>query len=155
MLGKENRAGRKPRACKENSMDLEDVGYSGANLASHASVFPFAEYSFFEGGARVASFVASPLLPKAVQGTTNHALLHISDWCVVSLVLVHVPVPLFVPVPVPVFVPLFVPLPLFGVGFMLLLLLPLPPSVSAPASTSSASASCPACAQAHRLQCKL
>ena len=29
---------------------------------------------------RTATFVASPLLPAAVVGTTNHALLHISDW---------------------------------------------------------------------------
>ena len=37
------------------------------------------KYSFFEGGIRVAAFVASPLLPPRVRGTTNHALLHVSD----------------------------------------------------------------------------
>lgn len=39
------------------------------------------KYSFFEGGCRAAAFVASPLLPAAVRGTRNSALLHISDWC--------------------------------------------------------------------------
>ena len=32
------------------------------------------------GGVRTTTFIASPLLPPAVLGTTNHALLHISDW---------------------------------------------------------------------------
>ena len=45
------------------------------------------KYSFFEGGIRVAAFIYSPLLPATVRGTTNHALLHVSDWwpTVVSL----------------------------------------------------------------------
>lgn len=34
----------------------------------------------YRGGVRTATFVASPLLPNAVLGTTNHALIHISDW---------------------------------------------------------------------------
>jgi len=37
------------------------------------------KYSFYEGGVRAAAFVASPLLPQAVRGTTRHALLHVSD----------------------------------------------------------------------------
>eukprot|EP00750_Incisomonas_marina_P020911 INCI4111.6.p1 GENE.INCI4111.6~~INCI4111.6.p1 ORF type:complete len:734 (-),score=97.45 INCI4111.6:2429-4630(-) len=38
------------------------------------------KYSYFEGGVRASSFLASPLLPPAVIGTTNNALLHVADW---------------------------------------------------------------------------
>lgn len=38
------------------------------------------KYSWFEGGVRVASFVASPLLPASVRGTRSDVLLHIADW---------------------------------------------------------------------------
>ena len=38
------------------------------------------KYSWFEGGVRAASFVASPLLPAAVRGTRSDGLFHISDW---------------------------------------------------------------------------
>ena len=37
-------------------------------------------YSYFEGGVRASSFLASPLLPASVVGTTNNALLHVADW---------------------------------------------------------------------------
>ena len=40
----------------------------------------FCRYSYFEGGVRASSFLASPLLPPAVIGTTNNALLHVADW---------------------------------------------------------------------------
>ncbi|XP_022097134.1 arylsulfatase B-like [Acanthaster planci] len=33
-----------------------------------------------EGGVRAVGFVSSPLLPKAVQGTINTQLIHVSDW---------------------------------------------------------------------------
>ena len=38
------------------------------------------KYSWFEGGVRTVTVVNSPLLPASVQGTTNNALMHISDW---------------------------------------------------------------------------
>ena len=38
------------------------------------------KYTWFEGGVRSASFLASPLLPKAVQGTTSDTLLSVADW---------------------------------------------------------------------------
>jgi hypothetical protein len=38
------------------------------------------KYSFFEGGCRVATFVASPLLPSAVRGTTYAGLVGVFDW---------------------------------------------------------------------------
>lgn len=38
------------------------------------------KYSWFEGGVRTATLVHSKLLPEKVVGTTNHALLHVSDW---------------------------------------------------------------------------
>ena len=59
------------------------------------------KYSWFEGGVRTATFVYSPLLPAAVRGTTNHALLHVSDWWATFSALAG---PL-APSPSPVFVP--------------------------------------------------
>ena len=38
------------------------------------------KYTYFEGGVRSSSFVASPLLPAAVRGTTSRALLSVADW---------------------------------------------------------------------------
>ena len=49
------------------------------------------KYSWFEGGVRSASFVASPLLPEAVRGTRNHGLFHIADWWAVFAVLAGQP----------------------------------------------------------------
>lgn len=34
----------------------------------------------WEGGTRVAGFVHSPLLPRAVRGTVSHELYHVTDW---------------------------------------------------------------------------
>ena len=36
--------------------------------------------SFYEGGVRAASFLASPLLPASRRGRRESAFLHISDW---------------------------------------------------------------------------
>ena len=49
------------------------------------------KYSWFEGGVRVASFVASPLLPAHSVGTTSRALLSISDWWATFAVLGGLP----------------------------------------------------------------
>lgn len=44
--------------------------------------YPFRgqKHEIYEGGVRVAAFVHSPLLPAAVRGTTQHALIHVTDW---------------------------------------------------------------------------
>lgn len=58
-----------------------------------SSNFPYRghKYSWFEGGCRTATFVASPLLPENVRGSTNHVLASISDWWATFAVLAGLP----------------------------------------------------------------
>ena len=70
----------------ENSiiLFLGDNGgtYEHEGPVSGVSNYPLRghKYTYFEGGVRTASFLASPLLPERVVGTWSHALLHESDW---------------------------------------------------------------------------
>ena len=61
-----------------------DVNHKGADFDYIARNYPYRGWKtqIWEGGMRVAGFVSggSPLLPKAVRGTTNDNLFHVTDW---------------------------------------------------------------------------
>ena len=60
-----------------------DVNHAyGPNKQWIARNYPFRgqKTQIWEGGTRVAGFISSPLLPKAIQGTISDKLFHVTDW---------------------------------------------------------------------------
>ncbi|XP_022097133.1 arylsulfatase B-like [Acanthaster planci] len=55
---------------------------NGGSLTSQGNNWPLrgGKKNLNEGGVRAVGFVSGPLLPKAVQGTVNAELIHVSDW---------------------------------------------------------------------------
>eukprot|EP00730_Choanoeca_flexa_P008226 TRINITY_DN12463_c3_g1_i7.p1 TRINITY_DN12463_c3_g1~~TRINITY_DN12463_c3_g1_i7.p1 ORF type:complete len:543 (+),score=96.31 TRINITY_DN12463_c3_g1_i7:273-1901(+) len=66
------------------SSDNGAPGYPGQAIDQNYTRrnYPFrgVKTEIWEGGTHVPGFVSSPLLPQAVQGTSYHGLMHITDW---------------------------------------------------------------------------
>ena len=67
--------------------DGEGMDHKQGNVIARNFPFRGAKTQIWDGGTRVAGFVHSPLLPKAVQGTVSHELFHVTDWAPTILAL--------------------------------------------------------------------
>ena len=55
---------------------------NGGPVTNNANNWPLrgSKDTLWEGGVHGVGFIHSPLLPKQIQGTTNKAFIHVSDW---------------------------------------------------------------------------